>query len=177
MRGMTEAGVMSEAGMKETKEKKQVLLTIREESELYNPFDGSLLSGDVIDYLGERIRGTQGDIVLNIRSGCALDEERVRKTFVNQCTEFLARLKDDKKRNSLRQLFMFIIGVVFIVLWLVVSAVYEGVWAEVLSIIGSFAVWESANIWIVDKPEIRMNELLLKRLRDAEIIIQYESED
>ena len=72
---------------------------------------------------------------------------------------------------------MFIIGVVFIVLWLVVSAVSEGVGAEVLSIIGSFAVWESANIWILDNPEIRMNKLFVKHLRDAEIIIEYDSED
>ena len=175
--GMTAAEETPENVMKESKEKKQVLLTIREESELYNPFDESLLNGDVIEFLGDRIRGTKGDIVLNIRSGCPLDEERVRKTFANQCTDFLIRLKGDKKRNSLRQLCMFIIGITFILLWLFVSAISEGVGAEVLSIIGSFAMWECANVWIVDNPEIRIEELFLKRLKQAEITFQYVSED
>ena len=163
--------------MKEVKEKKHVLLTIHEESELYNSFDESLLSGDVIEYLGERIKGTQGDVVLNIRSGCTLDEERVRKTFLNQCTDYLTMLEGDKKRNTIRQTIMFIIGIVFIFLWLLVSAVSEGVGAEVLSIIGSFAVWEAANIWIVDNPEIRLEELFLMRLKQAEITFEYVSQD
>lgn len=160
--------------MKDVKEKKHILLTVRDESDLYNPFDESFLSGDVIDFLSDRIKGTKGEIILDIRSGCELDEERVRRTFVNQCSEFLAMLESDKRRNMFRQLIMFIIGIVFIVLWLAVSASMEGVGAEVLSIIGSFAMWEAANIWIVDNPEIRRDELLLVRLKQAEISFRYD---
>lgn len=94
---------------------------------------------------------TQGDVVLTIRSRCALDEERVKRTFENQCTEFLARLENDRKRNSFKQLCKFIIG--------------------------SFTVWESANIRIPDNPEIRIYEMFLKRLKQAEITFQYDSEN
>ncbi|MBR2794599.1 MAG: hypothetical protein IKE16_08130 [Solobacterium sp.] len=45
-----------------------------------------------------------------------------------------------------------------------------------LFIISSFAVWESANIRILDNPEIRIYEKFLKRLKQAEITFQYDSE-
>ncbi len=68
---------------------------------------------------------------------------------------------------------MFLIGIIFIMLWIFIGASIEAVGAEVLSIIGSFAIWEAANIWIVDNPEIDLEIKRLKRVEQAEIIFQY----
>ena len=62
------------------------------------------------------------------------------------------------------------IGIAFIAVWLVLSAFTGTVIAEVLSIIGSFAVWEAANIWIIDRPEMRLTRMRLKKLMETEVI-------
>lgn len=75
----------------------------------------------------------------------------------------------ERKFNTLNMIRLMVIGIFFILLWLYVSAGTDGVGPEILSIIGSFAVWEATNILIVDNPEIRINKLLLRILENAEI--------
>ena len=66
------------------------------------------------------------------------------------------------------------IGAVFITLWLVAAVFPGGFWPEILSIIGSFAIWEASNIWIVENPKIKTRRKVSSSLRDAEIIFTYE---
>jgi hypothetical protein len=61
------------------------------------------------------------------------------------------------------------IGIAFIAGWLLAARQTESVSVEVLSIIGSFAVWEAANIWISEKPHIRLRKLRLMILKDTEV--------
>ena len=56
----------------------------------------------------------------------------------------------------------------FIAAWLF-TASSDRIFVEVLSIIGSFAVYEAANIWISDKPHIRLVKYRLKKLENTEI--------
>ena len=64
---------------------------------------------------------------------------------------------------------MFAIGIVFIAIWLLVETYTSILIVEILSIIGSFAIWEASNIWIVEKPSIRLKRHRLRRLMDTEI--------
>lgn len=56
----------------------------------------------------------------------------------------------------------------FIAAWLF-TASSDRIFVEVLSIIGSFAVYEAANIWISEKPHIRLVKYRLKKLENTEI--------
>ena len=64
---------------------------------------------------------------------------------------------------------MFVIGILAISLWLFVARRTENLLVEILSIIGSFALWEAVNIWIVEKPVMRMEEKRLKKMMQAEV--------
>ena len=64
---------------------------------------------------------------------------------------------------------MFVIGILAISLWLFVARRTENLLVEILSIIGSFALWEAVNIWIVEKPVMRMEENRLKKMMQAEV--------
>ncbi|MBO7710075.1 MAG: hypothetical protein J6S83_06375 [Lachnospiraceae bacterium] len=146
-----------------------IILNIREERELFSRFDDKILSQDVISFLKERIKGTKGNVSLCICSDSPVNEKRVRDAFALSFTEVKKTMDIDRKFNTLNMIRLLVIGIFFILLWYFVRSRTAGVGPEILSIIGSFAIWEATNILIVDNPEIRMNKLLLKILENAEI--------
>ncbi len=115
------------------------------------------------------MRKITDDLSLSIISEKPIDKNKVKAAFRSYTEEQLDVLKTTRHRNMIRQLRLFLIGVVFILLWLFVSSKTEGVGPEVLSIIGSFAVWEATNIWLVDNPEIRVRRAFLGKLNKMNI--------
>ena len=85
---------------KDEEQTKQIPLTIRAESDLYNKFDEEFVSGEVISFLEERAKSTNGKAVLCIRAYCPLDEERVRSTFARQYADFRAILEQEKSATT-----------------------------------------------------------------------------
>ena len=69
----------------------------------------------------------------------------------------------------MKQVRLFAIGLAFIAIWLLVKTITNVLIVEILSIIGSFAIWEASNIWIVEKPNIRLKRHMLRRLMDTEV--------
>ena len=61
--------------------------TFREEQELFNPYDDTLLNEDVLSFLRERIKGTKGNVSLCICSDSPVNEKRVRDAFAQSLTE------------------------------------------------------------------------------------------
>lgn len=98
-----------------------------------------------------------------------INVERLKRAINTYVETEKRKLGFELKWNSLRQLRLFLIGIAFLALWLYASSITEGIWPELLSIIGSFAVWEAANIWVIDKPDIRIKIKLLNLLDKAEI--------
>ncbi len=56
-------------------------LHIREEADLYNKFDPSLISEDVISFLEKRIRKVTDDLSISIISELPIDESKVKAAF------------------------------------------------------------------------------------------------
>ena len=138
-----------------------IKLKVENESDLYNPFDieGKTLSDDVKNYLTERLQADKSDkgVELQIFAKEKVDIERLE----NALSEWVD-LEDsiDKKtyrRNLLQQLFMFIFGVLFIVLGIALESKIHIVWSTVLSTIGAFSIWESCSIWIVRNPKLKLH--------------------
>ena len=127
----------------------EIKIKIHEEADLYNPLDpeGSELSDEVIAYI---VRKYQNSF---------LDYARKEEMILGKV----------RNRTTLKQLTMFVIGILAISLWLFVARRTENLLVEILSIIGSFALWEAVNIWIVEKPVMRMEENRLKKMMQAEV--------
>ena len=145
----------------------EIRIKIHDEADLYEPFDpdGSLLSEDVVSYFSRRFqeRAVGEAASLRIISDVPVNEERLEQNAREQ------------RKYSLKQLYLVLIGLAFIALWLVLARTTEGIGSEVLSIIGSFAVWEAANIWIVEKPALRLSKHRLKGLADMEVLFSIDA--
>ena len=152
----------------------EIRIKIREENDLYNSFDETqtTLNGDVIDYIVQKLDDVsiQEQIVLLIKSDAPIDAGRVQAAFQSLIAEREQQIQKQKRLNLLKQLRLLLIGVFFIAVALFLSDKVSPVFAELISIVGSFSVWEAANIWIVENPKMRWEKRLLQYLRSTEIV-------
>ena len=140
---------------------------------MYNPLDpeGSELSDEVISYMVRKYqeKGRKEKHIIHIISDEPVDEEKVRNSFLDYSTKEEMIFGNVRNRITLKQLTLFVIGILFISLWLFAASRTENLLVEILSIIGSFALWEAADIWIVEKPVMRIEEKRLKKMLQAEV--------
>ena len=98
-----------------------------------------------------------------------IDWENAAAAFRRKIDARLLINAKDRKKNNAKMLRLFLIGLAFVAVGIALSVRLDAVPTELLSIIGSFAVWEAANIWIVQNPQNRMERRLLTRLAESEI--------
>lgn len=155
----------------------EINLTIQDEKQLYNPFDESCrtLNDDVSDYLaGQYGRKEAGDdIVLKIKCDGPINFERVCGAFQELIREQELRTSNQKRLNRVKQIWLLCIGIVFVTAGILLDGVLGSVPVELISIVGSFAVWEAANIWIVENPRTRLAQRTLKKLNSTKIVIEH----
>ncbi len=144
---------------------------IRNEEELYHPFDPTLINDEIVSFLEERVRKPTAHLTIRIICDESVDEERLRKAIARFIELRRNSLRTARRMNLAQQIRLLIIGIFFILLWLFVSARTEGVGPEILSILGSFAIWEAADIWLLENPEILMKRLILKKLEHVTLSI------
>ena len=154
----------------------EINLRIPTEKDLYSPFDESCrtLSAEVSDYLSEQYGRNEinGEIVLRIRCGGELNADRVRGAFKESIREREMHNAAQRKLNRLKQLWLICIGVVFVAAAILLDGVIGSVFVELISIVGSFAVWEAANIWIVENPRVRLAKRTLNKLNATRIVLE-----
>lgn len=154
---------------------KEIKVRIHDEDDLYDPLDPDklYLSQDVISYIEQRYseKRDYGKVNIHIISDKPVHTDRVKEAFHVYIENEKNALNKEQHLASTRQIRLFVIGIIFISIWLIISANIENILVEVLSIIGSFAIWEAADIWIVGKPEIRVKKRILQRLQETNICI------
>ncbi len=149
-----------------------IKLRIRDEEELYSPYDPTLINDDIISFVEQRIKKT--NVAFSIRLLCdgPVDEARIRTALSDYVLDRRETLRIIRHQNLGQQIRLLIIGVVFILLWLYVNAKTDDVGTEILSIIGSFAIWEFTDFWLVENPENRRQRLFLRKLESADLVIE-----
>ena len=153
----------------------EIRIHVNDESELYNSFDESktTLNESLLSYLQDRyVEKEFGKRAVLIFSGAKIDESILMAALQRHVEAELDRIKRKKKFNFLKQLRLFLIGLVFVSAGLILGNYLNSIPVEILSIIGTFAIWEAANIWIVENPAIRLQKRLNEKLLEAEIIIE-----
>ncbi len=154
----------------------EINLRIHEEKELYSPYDESCLTlnDDVADYLAKQYAKKEiGDeIVLKIKCDGPVAFARVRDAFQERIREQEIRNANQNRLNRIKQIWLFCIGFVFVASAILLEGVWSPVTVEILSIIGSFSVWEATNIWIVENPRARMAKRTMQKLNATKIVIE-----
>lgn len=151
----------------------EIKIKIHEEADLYNDFDPDQvqLKDEVVSYITRKYQEKErtDQYCMHIISDVPVDEERVRSNFRKYVEEEVGIINRIQHRSTMKQVLMFIIGIAFITTWVLMSSKTGTIVLEVLSIIGSFAVWEAANVWIVEKPTMRLQQIRLKKMMDTEV--------
>lgn len=91
------------------------------------------------------------------------DEKPKMPRFFNEEWQLLKR---EARINITRQLWMFILGALFITVSVSIEKFVDKVAFTILSTIGAFAMWEMAGVWIIQNPRLRQRRRMLRQLRD-----------
>ena len=152
----------------------EINIRIRDEKELYNPFDktNGTLSQDVVDYISDRIKDRKiGEaIFICIESEQDIDTEVMKKAFTGYIDLLKAQLVREKRTNMIKQLWMFCIGTLFIAAGLFFADRLPALTGEIISTIGAFSMWEAAGVWIVENPKTRLKKRYIDKLSKTELI-------
>ena len=143
--------------------------------ELYNPhsiYGAKKLDEGIFDYAESCTdnlpRNAQLRIILhNVPEE---DQEAVPDLYREHYKAALRNKMKEKRRNRNKMISMIVIGLAFLSLYLYLAVSMENaVFLEVLSVIGSFALWEATNSFLIARRTIDEDLLLLLRYYFAEI--------
>lgn len=135
------------------------------------------MSADVTDYLFNRYqeKGVRYKLRVRVTSDEQIDTERLRSAFRRYFDSEQVKLKNEKRRNTLKQIWMFALGVLFIGLGLYAADKLPALPGEIISTIGAFSMWEAASIWIVENPGNRLRRRWIDTASQTEIVCETDS--
>ena len=148
-------------------------IKISNEDELYNSFDQfeETLSEDLISYINNKaeVAPIKEKEDIKIVSANKIDEDKFKKSFEKYCNEQLMLVNRQQRINRTKQIGMLMVGIVFIILSILLTDKINIIILEIVSTIGSFSIWESANSWLLESKVIKFNKLKAMKLKDTEI--------
>ena len=156
----------------------EIKLRIHEEADMFSPYDPDqeMLSEDVGDYLircyENKHRSVREDLVIHVYSDTPVRAERVEKVIRGHCEQEMLNNRHEMMQETFREICLAVLGVIFLSLWVFLSSTHEGVWMEVLSIMGWVAVWEATSIAIMRRPELYHVKKTYERALKARIIVE-----
>ncbi len=148
-------------------------IKISNEDELYNSFDQfeETLSEDLISYINNKaeVAPIKEKEDIKIVSANKIDEDKFKKSFEKYCNEQLMIVNRQQRINRTKQIGMLMVGIVFIILSILLTDKINIIILEIVSTIGSFSIWESANSWLLESKVIKFNKLKAMKLKNTEI--------
>ena len=148
-------------------------IKIDNEDELYNSFDkfGETLSEDLISYINNReeVTSIKEKEDIEIISTKKIDKDKFKKSFQKYCDEQLILINRQQRINRTKQIGMLIVGIVFIIFSILLADKINIIILEIISTIGSFSIWESANSWLLQSKTIKFKKLKAMKLKNSEI--------
>ena len=148
-------------------------IKIDNENELYNSFDKyeKTLSEDLITYMNnkEEVVPIKERETIELISSQKIDENKFKKAFEKYCNEQLMIIKRKKKINNTKQIWLLVLGIIFIIFSVALADKLNVIVLEIISTIGSFSIWESANSWLLESKVIKFEMLKVLKLKNSEI--------
>ena len=150
------------------KEKRQeIILLVDNEKDLYTPFSPEYeFSDQVIAYITSKMEGMHSqNLVLKVVSEVPVNEEHFRAAVRSWIEAGEAQLERERKRNIIKQAWMFGAGAAFIAISLLLEKSIPVLPYTILSTIGAFSIWEASSVWIIQRPKNRLKKRMISRLK------------
>ena len=155
------------------RKKYEIQLNVENENDLYNSFDkfNNSLSDDVYSYINNKTDFSHitDTIKINISSKNKIDNKKFVNAYNKYINEQINLLKKESKFNTTKQIWLLCIGVLFIGFSLMLNDKINVILLEIISTIGSFSVWESANSFLIERKILAGRKLKLIKLKNAEL--------
>lgn len=135
-----------------------------EGQEIFNPLSMNqqlTLNPDIISFIDELVYPVPAEIPVVIKIYGVSDYNSKTKIENILKEHYDLRLKDKKldlKINFVKSLSLFIFGIILLAIYFfLANYMKEGVWYEVLSILSSFIIWESADYAIIERNALKVS--------------------
>lgn len=153
--------------------KSYINIHVTDEDELYNSFDSTrkTLSDEVINYIEreEELIPIYNKIEVNIETDKNIDLNNFNQAYDEYFEDVISTKNKQMKFNNLKKVWLGIIGMLFIIASITLTNMLNTIITDVLSIIGSFAIWEVADLIILGNKEIKLEKFHLAKLLNANI--------
>ncbi len=137
-------------------------VNITEETELYDPLSlkgHKDLNGEIYDYIDAQTNVIPSAVPLRIRFHGQIGEEEQKEIRQMMHRHYTMRSYDnawDLAANFRKMLLLAIFGAVVLAIYLYFAITEAHVFmTEILSIVGSFALWEAADALLLERPDLR----------------------
>ena len=161
----------------------EVKLRIHEESDLFSPFDPdqTMLSDEVISYLNRNYvvmyKKKKKNYALQIFSDTPVNENHVARAIREHCLQELESIRFNSKIETFKELSLGLFGTMILRIWFALSHITEGVFLEILTIIGWVAIWEATSRAFLRVPDLYHQKKEHEFVSKADIIIEVTSPD
>lgn len=153
--------------------KSYINVHVTNENELYNPFDitRKTLSDEVINYIEreEELIPIYNKIEINVETQKEIDIDNFKQAYEEYFEDVISTKNKKIKFNNAKKIWLAIIGMLFIIASITLTNIFNTIVTDVLSIIGSFAIWEVADLIILGNKEIKLKKIHLAKLLNANI--------
>ena len=156
----------------------EVKLHIHEESDLFTPFDPdqTILSDEVISYLNRSYvvmyKKNKKNYTIHIFSDTPVNENHIIDAIHEHCSQEIESIRFNSKIEGFKELSLGLLGTIILTIWFVLSHITEGVFLEILTIIGWVAIWEATGSAILKRPELYHQRKIFELASKAKIIIE-----
>lgn len=156
----------------------KIHINVDEEKDLYNSFDkfNKTVSEDVISYIMNKAEfvGITESIEIDVECKNDVNIDCFSNAYKQYIEDQMNLVKKESKLNTTKQIWLFVMGVLFITMSLVLSGIVNVIILEIISTIGSFSIWESANSWLIERKTLKIKKLKLNKLLKAKINLKNE---
>lgn len=158
--------------MRHTAKRPMIQLRIKNESDLYNPFDPAqaTINDGVYHYL--KTFCTESEYkrylhdTLQIISDSPLDAERAKAVIQNAVKKDQDEFDRQFAENRKRAAWLYLIGIILSAAGIVLALLLDQILLELVSFFGSMAIRDAVNIQLKLNPDIRRLKMLLEPFRD-----------
>ena len=155
----------------------EIKLRIHEESDLFSPLDPDQrqLSEDVISYLMRNTeimyRKCKGKFAIHIFSDTPVNEDKVKKAIREHILLDLERNRFWAKLETIKEAVLMLFGFSVLSLWYVMADSDEGLYLEIMEIVGWVAIWEATTGALLRRPELYHEKREYEFALKADIIV------
>lgn len=136
--------------------------------ELYSPINSSLPSPDIIEYLYDAAGHSMPSEKLRVILDDEVDFDKARETYRSYFAMDIKKSMGMLRLNTLQALGLLLFGAAVLTVSYFLGDNSSRLIFDTVNIVGSFSVWEAADVFFLSRSEIRRQIATYIRLYEAE---------